>query len=82
MSHELAPTIAEFSSGDVTVRLVGGFFGILPFVASWSPTLNLDAAALAAAAAGLARTVLQLGLTRRRAVSRLRRCAGRPGQTR
>ncbi len=49
MSHELAPTIAEFSSGDVTVRLVGGFFGILPFVASWSPTLNLDAAALAAA---------------------------------
>lgn len=49
MSHELAPSVAEFQKGDVTVRIVGGFFGILPFVASWSPTTDLDAAALAAA---------------------------------
>jgi hypothetical protein len=49
MSHELAPSIAEFQKGDITVRIVGGFFGILPFVASWSPTTSLDAAALAAA---------------------------------
>ena len=49
MSLELSRTVAEFSPGDVTVRLVGGFFGILPFVATWSPTLNLDSAALAAA---------------------------------
>ncbi len=49
MSHELAPSVAEFHKGDLTVRVVGGFFGILPFVASWAPTTDLDAASLAAA---------------------------------
>lgn len=49
MSHELAPSVAEFQKGDMTVRIVGGFFGILPFVATWAPTTDLDAAALAAA---------------------------------
>ena len=49
MSHELAPYVAEFQPGDVTVRIVKGFFGVLPFVATWAPTVDLDAAARAAA---------------------------------
>lgn len=49
MSHELAPSVAEFQHGDMTVRIVKGFFGVLPFVATWAPTVDLDAAARAAA---------------------------------
>ncbi len=45
MSHELAPAVAEFHSGDITVRIVRGFFGVLPFVATWAPMVDLDAAA-------------------------------------
>ncbi len=49
MSHELSASIGEFTATDMTVRLVGGFFGVLPFVATWSPIIDLDVAAQQAA---------------------------------
>ena len=49
MPHELSSSVAEFHAGNITVRVVRGFFGVLPFVATWVPTVDLDAAARATA---------------------------------
>jgi len=45
MSRPLRAELAQFDSGDMSVRAVSGLLGVLPFAASWSPVLSLDEAA-------------------------------------
>lgn len=45
MSRSLAEALADHEAGDVTVRVVNGFFSVLPFAATWRYPGSLEAAA-------------------------------------